>query len=256
MSINQPQVPARTFKILGLFLNYPSCQWLDHAPELIALLRSENLVTREDLTATSQLARGLSSADIYEIQENYVDSFDRVSSQSLHLFEHVHGVNRDRGQAMVDLLDRYAEAGLNLEARELPDYLPVFLEYLSCLPLSQALEDLKEVAPILKALGKRLHERASPYHVLFDALVRLTGQQPEKIGRIHHVPLPKGEALDREWEEQPIQFLDAGNPTAGCHGSSASASAACGCDGITTSAAILPGILNSPSTQLAKNSAA
>ena len=56
---------------------------------------------------------------------------------SLHLFEHVHGESRDRGQAMVDLKAMYENAGLFV-TRELPDYVPLLLEFLSTQPRPEA----------------------------------------------------------------------------------------------------------------------
>lgn len=80
----------------------------------------------------------LASQDLYELQARYVDLFDRSRALSLHLFEHVHGESRDRGQAMVDLKALYESHGLEITASELPDFLPLFLEYLSLRPLEEA----------------------------------------------------------------------------------------------------------------------
>ena len=83
---------------------------------------------REDLL---RLIEEIGRGDLLDAEERYVDLFDRGRALSLHLFEHLHGDGRDRGTAMVELKRLYAAAGFELTARELPDYLPVVLEYLS-----------------------------------------------------------------------------------------------------------------------------
>lgn len=210
---------ANTFKALGILLCYPKQEWLDEAGNIVDLVQQEGIVSSQDIVGLKQLAAQLKSSDLLDAQEEYVDTFDRVRSLSLHLFEHVHGESRDRGQAMVDLSERYQEQGFALAASELPDYLPVFLEYLSLLPKNTALEELAETGHILAALGKRLNERGSPYGAVFNTLTRLAGKEPEKVTK-REVTLPSFAQLDKEWEEKPIDFLGAEAPqTGGCGGS-------------------------------------
>ena len=82
-------------------------------------------------TASTASWRSSPTGDLYDLQERYVLLFDRTRSLSLHLFEHVHGESRDRGQAMVDLKALYERHGLHMSSSELPDHLPLFLEFLS-----------------------------------------------------------------------------------------------------------------------------
>ncbi|MBN8530315.1 MAG: nitrate reductase molybdenum cofactor assembly chaperone [Alphaproteobacteria bacterium] len=208
----------KTFKALGILLCYPEREWLEGASDLAALIAQEGLAGKNDIEALNAFTTQLQAQDIFEIQEAYVDAFDRVRSLSLHLFEHVHGESRDRGQAMVDLAERYAEQGMTLAASELPDYLPVFLEYLSLLPREEALEELAETGHILAALSKRLAERGSAYSAVFDCLTRLSGRKPEKVER-RPAPAPDFAQMDKEWEEKPVDFLGAEAPQAGGCGS-------------------------------------
>lgn len=210
---------ANSFKALGILLWYPSEQWRSGASDLCDLIAQEAVVGKEQVQLLRAFAAQLQDTDLLELQEQYVDMFDRVSSLSLHLFEHVHGDSRDRGQAMVDLAERYKEQGFALAASELPDYLPVFLEYLSMLPKEQALEELAETGHILAALGKRLAERGSPYSTVLDTLTLLAGKTPEKVERREPIQVNFAQ-LDKEWEEKPIDFLGAEAPkTGGCGGS-------------------------------------
>jgi nitrate reductase delta subunit len=229
MSDNQAKTfKARTFKALGIFLWYPNEEWLAGSNDLIDLIESEKLLSADDIKAIRAFAEEFRTQDIFDLQEEYVNSFDRVRSLSLHLFEHIHGESRDRGQAMVDLSERYQELGFSLDASELPDYLPVFLEYLSLLPKEQALEEIAETAHILVAIGKRLAERGSSYSVVFNCLIRLAGSEPEKVEKIIGAEIISFAELDKEWEDKPIEFLGAEAPQAGGCSSGGCSSGGCG----------------------------
>ncbi len=123
----------------------------------------------------------------------------------LHLFEHIHGESRDRGQAMVNLADAYAEKGLFIDQAELPDYIPLFLEFLSLCPVDEAVELLGEPIDIMATIAARLHKRDSSYAALFDAMVALSRVKPsqEKIESVlaQEIEDDSLEALDKEWEE-------------------------------------------------------
>lgn len=205
----------QTFKALGVFLYYPKIQWVEAASELCDLIDNEALLGASDRLAIRDMANTLMATDIFDLQEEYVDMFDRVRALSLHLFEHVHGDSRERGQAMIDLSDRYGEIGLRLEVGELPDFIPAFLEYLSMIPKNQALQDLEEIADILASIGKKLGGRGSKYHAIFDALIKLVGRVPSAIIEINNEPL-SFEEIDKEWEEIPMEFLGADAPKANC----------------------------------------
>lgn len=223
---------AKTFKALGILLWYPNEEWLTGAADVCDLIEQEALVSKEQLANLRSLITQLQGSDLLDLQEEYVDTFDRVRSLSLHLFEHVHGDSRDRGQAMVDLAERYKELGFSLAASELPDYLPVFLEYLSMLPKEEALEELTNTVHILAALGKRLAERGSPYSVVLDTLTVLAGKTPEKVERKEPVVV-NFEQLDKEWEEKPIDFLGAEAPKVGGCGGNGGGCGSGGCGGGT-----------------------
>ncbi|MEQ1788895.1 MAG: nitrate reductase molybdenum cofactor assembly chaperone [Rickettsiales bacterium] len=202
----------KTFKALGIFLCYPNEDWLAGGDDLCALIEQEKLLSAKDAKEIRNFIENLSARDLLDAQEEYVDLFDRVRSLSLHLFEHVHGESRDRGQAMVDLAERYKESGFALSANELPDYLPVFLEYLSSLPKEQALEEIADTSHILVALGKKLAESGSPYSLVFNSLIHLAGSQPAKVEKIIKIEPISFAEMDKEWEDKPIDFMGAEAP--------------------------------------------
>ncbi|HUJ73963.1 MAG TPA: nitrate reductase molybdenum cofactor assembly chaperone, partial [bacterium] len=115
--------------------------------------------------------------DIYDLQARYVELFDQNRALSLHLFEHVHGESRDRGEAMVSLMERYTENGLSLAGNELPDFLPVFLEFLSQLPADEARQELADPRAVIAVLSRRLQKRESPYAAVLGALEHLGAER-------------------------------------------------------------------------------
>ncbi|MFM5955488.1 MAG: nitrate reductase molybdenum cofactor assembly chaperone [Novosphingobium sp.] len=195
-----------TLRILSALLRYPDEAVQQAAPAFAALLAEEGLLTPAQRATLDPLAAALGSDDLLDRQEAYVALFDRGRAVSLHLFEHVHGESRDRGQAMVDLRQRYEAAGLEITANELPDYLPLFLEYLSTLPPAQALDELAQPGVIIAALAARLAEKGTPYAAPMRVLAELAGAE-DSAAQIAPADDPDDlAALDAAWEEEQVRF--------------------------------------------------
>jgi nitrate reductase delta subunit len=199
---------AATFKALSALLSYPGAELQDAIGEIVDVIGEENLVAAETCAALADFAGELAASDLYDLQERYVDLFDKTRRLSLHLFEHVHGESRDRGQAMVDLGELYEKGGLTLAANELPDYLPLFLEYLSTRPLDEARGVLADALHIVAALEERLASRHSGYAAVFAAIRSAAGRQavapaPEAAALPAEGDLA---ALDAAWEETAVTF--------------------------------------------------
>ncbi|CEG07066.1 Redox enzyme maturation protein NarJ [Afipia felis] len=176
------------------------------------------LAAREKLDV---LLDELAASDLYDLQERYGLLFDRSRSLALHLFEHVHGESRDRGQAMVDLKTLYENAGFFITANDLPDFIPLFLEFLSTQPIAAARELLGQPAHILAAIAERLERRESNYKAVFDALVAIAEQQPERdaVEELLKGPDPDPmdfAALDAAWEEEEVNFGPAAQSQSSC----------------------------------------
>lgn len=200
-----------TYKILSALLSYPTEDLQAAAGSFTKLLEDEALLPDVDRQALVRLIKQIGSEDLYELQERYVQLFDRTRSLSLHLFEHVHGESRDRGQAMVDLTDLYEKHGLEITARELPDHLPLFLEFLSTLPEAEAREHLTQPLHIVAALRERLIKRKSVYAPVFRVLETLARVAPDAAALSAVLAVPEDdpddlEALDAEWEEAAVMF--------------------------------------------------
>ncbi|WP_212525705.1 nitrate reductase molybdenum cofactor assembly chaperone [Actibacterium sp. MT2.3-13A] len=208
-----------TLKALSALLTYPGPDLQTAVSEIRGVLASEGLIPDEALAALEPLLKDIEMADIYDLQERFVTLFDRSRSLSLNLFEHVHGESRDRGGAMLDLLETYRAGGFEPVTEELPDHLPVLLEFLSQRPLGEAREILSDAAHILEVLRRRLERRESPYAPVFAALVQLSGATADGDSVAEMLAQPDDdpndlEQLDAVWEEAEVTFGP--DPNAGC----------------------------------------
>lgn len=207
----------KTFKAFSALLSYPSSELIAAIPEIDAVLHAEGLLGPARQNELAPLLQGLTEGDLYDLQERYVLLFDRSRTLSLNLFEHVHGESRDRGGAMVDLLETYRAGGFDLAGTELPDHLPVLLEFLSTRTLDEAKEILADAGHILVALAERLQRRESPYAAVFTALVTIAETDAELPPELADIPDDDPEdleALDAVWEEAQVTFGP--DPNAGC----------------------------------------
>lgn len=202
---------AVTFKILSALLSYPTLELQEASVELLDKLCDDALLSSTATQGLERLVDEIASGDIFDLQERYVLLFDRTRSLSLHLFEHVHGESRDRGQAMIDLAGIYAKNGLAISATELPDFLPLFLEFLSTRPVAEARALIGETAHIIVALGERLTKRGSAYASIFTALteVALAAAQDALTQALRDEPDVDPDdlaALDAAWQDEPVTF--------------------------------------------------
>jgi nitrate reductase delta subunit len=201
----------RTLKVLSALLSYPTPELASAATELKQALRTEGLLSDALRGRVEELIDDIQKRDIFDAQERYVLLFDRTRSLSLHLFEHVHGESRDRGQAMVDLLKLYEDAGYSATASELPDYLPLFLEFASTRAPADAIELIAQPGHVVAALRERLAKRNSIYESVFAALVALsrTRLDAAQLDALRAEPDPEPddlEALDEAWAEEEVRF--------------------------------------------------
>ncbi len=200
-----------SLRILGLLLDYPDDLLWESQSELLEIIGEATELTGGQQAELEAFIRQFCQQDLLDAQSSYTGLFDRGRATSLLLFEHVHGESRDRGQAMVDLLAQYHAAGLDIDSRELPDYLPLYLEYLSTLTADEARSGLNDIAPILALLGARLQERNSAYSQLFDLLLALSGSamvsEDVRPSLQQEARDDTPAALDAVWEEEQIKFL-------------------------------------------------
>ena len=198
-------------KALAALLLYPDRALIEALPEITAVLRAADLPER-DRDGLVALCDGLAATDLLEAQSTYIALFDRTPSLSLYLFGHVHGDSRERGQAMADLVADYNRMGLELMGDELPDFLPVFLEFASLHEEAEARSLIGEIADVVALLAERLERRGSPYAAVLRAVEALGGRRADRETVEARLAEPEPadtlESLDAQYEETPVDFME------------------------------------------------
>jgi nitrate reductase molybdenum cofactor assembly chaperone NarJ/NarW len=201
----------RTLKVLSTLLTYPTAELQAAIPELRSALAAERALPGKQQDRLDRIMEEIASGDLYDAQERYILLFDRTRSLSLHLFEHVHGESRDRGQAMVDLAAHYRSHGVEVAANELPDYLPMFLEFLSLIPAADAQSLIGETSHVLEAIRQRLKKRKSSYSSVFSAVLTLADIPISKAIAAAVADEADDDpndlaALDKAWMDEEVLF--------------------------------------------------
>lgn len=204
---------------LAALLHYPDADLQAHADEIADALATRPEFPRADRAELERFVRRLRTADLLHQQAGYVETFDRSKKVSLYLFEHVHGESRGRGPAMIELRMAYREKGLEIAANELPDYLPLFLEFCAQLPETEAAAWLDDVSHILQQVHVRLHQRGSRYALPLRLILHLVQVDPWPAQLMDALAGEKRDdtraAIDSVWQEAPVTF-EPGSALGGC----------------------------------------
>ena len=217
------QTDMRLLKVISVLMDYPSHELFadDTLSECKAIVMNSRLISPQVRQEIADFIDDMVATGEMESQARYDSLFERGRSLSLWLFEHVHGESRDRGQAMVDLMAQYEEAGFEIGVKELPDYLPMYLEYLAYQATvtddeMQIRQDIADVSHIVAVLAARLIDKNSQYVGLFKALLQVAGEPltviDDELAKINKANAPAEdtiEAIDHEWEEEMVDFLGA-----------------------------------------------
>lgn len=202
---HRPSGIGQTLRALAHLLEYPDESRRAALPAVAEALCAEAALSESGQQKILGLIEVLQSGDAFDVEATYVEVFDRGRSTSLHLFEHVHGDSRDRGSAMVDLIKTYEQRGLFLDDSELPDFLPVVLEFASTLPCKDAISFIGEFAHILNAIHSALVKRKAPYSCVVASLIELAGETVELVQLKEEAP------IDETWEEpEPFSGCSSG----------------------------------------------
>ncbi|MBV1871742.1 MAG: nitrate reductase molybdenum cofactor assembly chaperone [Gammaproteobacteria bacterium] len=200
----------KILKVLSLMMSYPTAELQTYNSELEEIINSSQDLSPSDRIKLLTLLHAIRDQDLMDLQEDYDSLFERGRSTSMLLFEHVHGESRDRGQAMVDLMALYENAGYEVTVRELPDHLPLYLEFFSTRPAEEAKEGIQDIEHIVGILGERLKQRESHYHHCFDVLLSVSGasldaqQLEEQVSKEERDDTL--EAMDKVWEDEMVTF--------------------------------------------------
>ncbi|MEO6016155.1 MAG: nitrate reductase molybdenum cofactor assembly chaperone [Polaromonas sp.] len=196
---NNPPMASKSLRVLARLLGYPDAELRSNLGKLRDALHAEHALAPQRLGELDALIQSLEQAVPLDAEAAYVELFDRGRATSLHVFEHVHGDSRDRGPAMIDLAQTYEKAGLYLGEGEMPDFLPVLLEFTSTQPPREAREFLAEMAHIFNAVFSALQQRGSGYACVLGALLELAGEKAQAV------QVASEEPIDAVWQE-PVVF--------------------------------------------------
>ncbi len=201
----------KILNVISLLLDYPRPELIEAQTEL-ELVISHSELTKENKAALLTFIEQRFHSDLMDWQAEYDGLFERGRSLSLLLFEHVHGESRDRGQAMVNLLAQYHEAGLDIDVKELPDYIPLYLEFMSTQGDENCRHGLEDIAHILALLACRLEKYESNYACLFHVLLALS-QAPVDLSDLRkqladEQPDNTPTEIDKVWEEEMVSFME------------------------------------------------
>jgi nitrate reductase delta subunit len=194
-----PKTMTLTLRVLARLLSYPDDALREHLDDLLQALRQEAALQPARAAEVEALIDSIATQNAIDAEADYVQLFDSGRRTSLHLFEHVHGDSRDRGPAMIDLAQTFEAAGLYLAEGEMPDHLPVVLEYASTQPPREAQAFLAEMAHIFNVVFSALDKRQSRYASLLGALIELAGEKCAPVN------VPDEAPIDDSWAE-PAAF--------------------------------------------------
>ena len=211
----------KVLSLLSRLIDYPNDELYALKAEISDYIANNEHLNEADKSALSAFVKQRFTDSLLDWQSDYDGLFERGRSLSLLIYEHIHGESRDRGQAMVDLLKQYRAAGLDIGVRELPDYIPLFLEFVSTQGDENAKGWLQDIAPILALLTVRLEKRECNYSAIFQSLVSLSEAEVDLQALREQVKDEKRDdtkkALDKVWEEEAVTFggdaVNGGCPT-------------------------------------------
>lgn len=191
--------PATFLRALSALLTYPGPELRAALPEVREAIAGSKAVKKRYRDELLALVDEIMASDPLDAEGRYVDLFDRGRRTSLNLFEHVHGDGKKRGPAMLELRQRYLDAGLEPASDELPDHLPLLLEYLSCRDLAETRDTIGEICHVLRKLGNTLLKKNSRYAAVMAALLVLGREE----GLDANASVPPAEDIDEDWKEKP-----------------------------------------------------
>ena len=201
-------------KALANLMLYPDEDFLQSLPEIEGVLQESEVLDAESKERLDAFITWIKETDLTSLQSAYVATFDIGKQTSLNLFEHTQGDSRDRGHVMVELNRLYKEHGLDLATTELPDHLPVFLEFLSGLKREDALLWLEGTGDPIKKIDRELQLDGSPWEAATAALLSFAGVERNIVDeRSTNEMIP---TLDAEYYEAPVTFGGSINPVPSC----------------------------------------
>lgn len=167
----ETQHRALLMRLCSLLLQYPDTELTAARPALTATVEAlPPSPASEHLTA---FTTWLTDAEPQSLERHYVEMFDLRRKSSLYLTYYLHGDTRRRGMALLTLNQRYRAAGWDTDGSELPDHLPVVLEFAALGGPRAGEAPLRQHRRGLELIHRALTDAHSPYRHVLAALLTL-----------------------------------------------------------------------------------
>ena len=162
----------KIYKILSVLLQYPEQELIDNLPEIKEWVNDTVDIDDQERSMLQTYLQQMEGTPLIELQAEYVKTFDMVPEHSLHLTHHLFGDDKNRGPALIDLGELYKDYGVEVSesAKELPDYLPLILEFAAYLDGSESTVFLSDAKKVFGVLMDNLKKAASPYADLISII--------------------------------------------------------------------------------------
>lgn len=171
---------TRTYcKLVSLLLQYPDDNYLRELPEIVAA--TEQLPRGQERAAIEAFLADLKEHSILHLQERYTAAFDLSPSTTLNMTYHHWGDGEKRAAALVALHRIYRDAGYDIDSGELPDYLPLVLEFLATGPDPLRSDPIQRCLANLDTIVDRLRPIAAPYAELLTPLAAAFSEKTDML---------------------------------------------------------------------------
>lgn len=165
---------TQIYKVLSVLLEYPTKDLTAHWDDMNQLINELPNLVAEDKKLLSGFTLWASNLSLTKFQAEYVNNFDMTAENSLYLTYHLFDEqDRDRGPALIELTELYKTTGFEIGSGELPDYLPLILEYVSTMDdEASALAFLQQTSQAADIIASNLEKNESPYAPLVRMVAR------------------------------------------------------------------------------------
>lgn len=163
------------YTILSRLLDYPDPDLKTNIDVIRQAVNDADDIRDDERHELNRFVDELQNETLMQLQQDYVQTFDMIPEHSLHLTHHLFGDDRGRGPALVDLSEHYKGMGLDVKKGEIPDYLPLILEYVATLDEMAARIFLADAGKVVTVLAANLENADSRYAPLVR-LVEHRGQ--------------------------------------------------------------------------------
>lgn len=151
------------FSILSRLIDYPDDELMENLDSIIVLVENSTEIQENEKQNIMEFISWIRTHTTISMQQTYVETFDMVPEHDLHLTHHIFGDDNGRGAALIDLSEHFKNEGLQVKDGEIPDFLPLILEYTSTLTEMESKVFLSDVKKIVKVIADNLDKAKSPY---------------------------------------------------------------------------------------------